>query len=178
MDVSSWFNTRHIITYDWWPMAWPLHQIMNTFHLAISYNMHPIAVMPSNFDGMFIPVLIQGCTLSPVIDDPAMGWPLHPVMNRCHLAIGCCRHLYLHRHGRAPSIHFLVHSTELVFENFNWENIPGLPCSDKGESNRTPLKAMPYSGLGTSLLDATLKIIVNLSPCVYHAHQWERGLIN
>jgi hypothetical protein len=69
-------------------------------------------------------------------------------------------------------IHYLVHSAELVFQKiYLRENIPGLPCSDKSESNGTPLKAMPYSGLGTSLLDAELKIIVNLSPCVYHAHQ-------
>ena len=150
---------------------------MDTFHHAIGDNMHPIVVCQSILTTCLF--LYEEVHYHLWLMTLPWADPLHPVMDKCHLAIGCSRHLYLHHPWRAPTIHYLVHSAELVFQKkYLRENIPGLPYSDKSESNGTPLKAMPYSGLGTSLLDAELKIIVNLSPCVYHAHQWERGLSN
>lgn len=36
---------------------------------------------------------VQGGILSLVIGDPIMAWPLHSILDMCHLAIGCGRRL-------------------------------------------------------------------------------------
>lgn len=61
----------------------------------------------SNFSNVSIPNWILGGTLLPIIDDNAMAWPLCPVMDTCHHAIGQSRHPVLCHYncGKASCIH-------------------------------------------------------------------------
>jgi hypothetical protein len=57
-----------------------IHDTFKKEGLRRNWNLAKV-VRPSDFADMCIPVWIQGGTLLPIIDDHAMAWPLHPVMD-------------------------------------------------------------------------------------------------
>lgn len=54
--------------------------------------LHSRVVKLSKFFSASILDWIRGGTLSPVMEDHAMAWPLHLVMDTCNLAMDCSRH--------------------------------------------------------------------------------------
>lgn len=91
--ISMFEHTHHSRQFGCNPDCIEVEQAFKlTYELLV--NLLLVAVVrPNDFaDVAFVDCLIRGVTLSPIIDDHPMVWPLRLVTGMCRLAIGCSRH--------------------------------------------------------------------------------------
>lgn len=75
--------------------TWPAHHyklvlvVSGPWKIMYQIQFASVVIRQSGFVDMSISHWIQRGTLSPIIDGPTMAWPLHPLMDMCHLAMGC-----------------------------------------------------------------------------------------